>query len=58
MAALRSLGVRANEALRVTERSAAIPAVTLEERVRAALTFLGPNPRVRSRMAAGTGAFA
>jgi 5-methylcytosine-specific restriction endonuclease McrA len=41
MVALRGLGCRAEEARRVTELSQRLPCATLEERMRAALTFLG-----------------
>lgn len=45
MDCLRTLGVRTDQARRAIELSAAIPACTLEGRVRAALQFLGPKPR-------------
>jgi Holliday junction resolvasome RuvABC DNA-binding subunit len=45
MAALRNLGCRADEARRVTEFCMTIPETTLEERMRAALKYLGPKTR-------------
>jgi hypothetical protein len=42
---LRKLGFRADEARRAAERCEAIPDASLEERVRFALTFLGPPCR-------------
>jgi hypothetical protein len=45
IACLRTLGVSAEQARRVTRLSAAAPAATLEARVRAALQYLGPRPR-------------
>jgi 5-methylcytosine-specific restriction endonuclease McrA len=48
MAGLRELGVRADQARRAIEFCQTIPATTLEERMRAALRFLGPRPRSES----------
>ena len=39
---LRALGFRANEARRAAEHCTRIPGASLEERVRAALSFAGP----------------
>ena len=43
MAGLRELGVRADEVRRAVEFSSTLHDVTLEERMRAALKFLGPK---------------
>jgi len=49
-ACLRELGFRPGEARRAVEFCKTIPAGTLEERVRAALKFLGPKPRFQGHV--------
>ena len=48
MAGLRELGFRAGEARRAAEFSEALQDTTLEERIRAALKFLGRRPASRA----------
>jgi hypothetical protein len=50
VACLRTLGCRVDEARRVVDSCTPTPDATLEERVRAALKFLGPKPRFHGRV--------